>query len=126
MKYDPDRSHRRSIRLKGYDYSQAGAYFVTICTQSREPLLEDVGIRSMVQKWWDALPQKFPSVQTDQFVIMPNHIHGIIFILDRPVRHVGADRCVCPNEGQSTTLGEHTGLGEHIGSPLRWYYNDER
>ena len=87
MKYDPDRNHRRSIRLKEYNYSQVGAYFVTICTQNRELLLDDVGIRLMVQKWWDALPEKFPDIRTDQFVIMPNHIHGIIFIVS-----VGADQ----------------------------------
>ncbi len=121
MKYDPDRNHRRSIRLKEYNYSQVGAYFVTICTQNRELLLDDVGIRLMVQKWWDALPEKFPDIRTDQFVIMPNHIHGIIFIVSvgadqrvclitgnhiglplqhRPITHVGADQRVCPDEGK--------------------------
>ena len=96
MKYDPDINHRRSIRLKEYDYSQAGAYFITICTQNRELLLNDFRIRSMIQKWWDSLPSKFPYVRVDKFVIMPNHVHGIVFITS-----VGADRCVCHNEGQS-------------------------
>jgi REP element-mobilizing transposase RayT len=102
MKYDPDRNHRRSIRLKEYNYSQVGAYFVTICTQNRELLLDDVGIRLMVQKWWDALPEKFPDIRTDQFIIMPNHIHGIIFIVS-----VGADQRVCLI------------TGNHIGLPLQ-------
>ena len=128
MKYDPDRNHRRSIRLKGYDYSQVGAYFVTICTQNRELLLDDIGIRLMIQKWWHALPEKFPDVRTDQFVIMPNHIHGIIFIVS-----VGADHRVCPNEGNHTGLplqhraNAHVGAdqrvcpneGNHIGLPLQ-------
>lgn len=113
MKYDPDRNHRRSIRLKEYDYSQVGAYFVTICTQNRDLLLDDIGIRSMIQKWWDALPKKFPDIRTDQFVIMPNHIHGIIFIVS-----VGADLRVCPNQGNHCP-----DLGNHIGLPLQNWSN---
>ncbi len=124
MKYDPDRNHRQSIRLKEYDYSQVGAYFVTICSQNRELLLDDVGIRSMVQKWWDALPEKFPDIRTDQFVIMPNHIHGIIFIVS-----VGADQRVCPNDGQSrwiapTIWAEHRGSQQTkptLGRIVQWF-----
>jgi len=114
MKYDPDRNHRRSIRLKGYDYSQVGAYFVTICTQNRELLLDDIGIRLMIQKWWHALPEKFPDVRTDQFVIMPNHIHGIIFIVS-----VGADHRVCPNEGNHTGLPLQHRANTHVGADQR-------
>jgi len=101
-KYDPDRNHRRSIRLKEYNYSQVGAYFVTICIQNRELLLDDIGIRLMVQKWWHALPEKFTHIRNDQFVIMPNHIHGIIFIAS-----VGADQRVCPDHSpqRKPTLG---------------------
>jgi len=95
---------RRSIRLKEYDYSQAGAYFVTICTQNRELLLDNFAVRSMVQKWWDKLPTKFTEIQTDELVIMPNHIHGIIFITP---------------EGQSHGTAPTSGEGEHMGSPLR-------
>ena len=95
---------RRSIRLKEYDYSQAGAYFVTICTQNRELLLDNFAARSMVQKWWDKLPTKFTEIQTDEFVIMPNHIHGVIFITP---------------EGQSHGTAPTSDKGEHMGSPLR-------
>jgi putative transposase len=110
MKYDPPKHHRRSIRLKGYDYSTAGAYFITICTQNREILLEPQPVREMVQHWWDKLQEKFTDAQIDKFVIMPNHIHGIIFI-------VGADTRICPNNGQSHRIAP-TNKGEHTGSPL--------
>jgi putative transposase len=78
MPYDPNKHHRRSIRLQGYDYSQAGAYFVTMCTQNRELLFVADEVVDMIQRWWNKLPEKFPGVETDAFVIMPNHSHGII------------------------------------------------
>jgi putative transposase len=81
-RYDPQRHHRRSIRLQGYDYAQAGAYFVTIVCQHRLCLLEPTPVRDMVEMWWDKLPEKFPTVETDAFVTMPNHIHGIIVIME--------------------------------------------
>jgi len=88
MACDPERPHRRSIRLKEYDYSQVGAYFITIVTQDRaclfgkvvngEMRLNDVGY--MVHQEWTNLPNRFPNIDLDAFVIMPNHIHGIIVI----------------------------------------------
>jgi REP element-mobilizing transposase RayT len=88
MKYNPDIHRRRSIRLKGYDYSQAGMYFVTICVQNRECLFGEIIDGEMilnkygkiVQMVWEALPQHYPHVQLGEFVGMPNHIHGIIVI----------------------------------------------
>ena len=88
MPYDPNRHHRRSIRLKGYDYTQPGAYFVTIVTQHRECLFGEIVNSQMVfneagrmiKTVWDAIPQHHPGIETDAFVIMPNHIHGIIVI----------------------------------------------
>ena len=87
-KYDPQKHHRKSIRLQGYDYSQAGAYYVTIVTQWRECLFGEIIDGEMyineygeiVQKWWDEIPTHFPNTELGAFVIMPNHIHGIIFI----------------------------------------------
>ncbi|MCB0201526.1 MAG: hypothetical protein H6649_12290 [Caldilineae bacterium] len=80
--------HRRSIRLRGYDYSQAGAYFITVVTHDRtclfgqvvdgEMLLNAAGLEA--EKCWLAIPEHFPFVELDAFVIMPNHIHGIIVI----------------------------------------------
>ena len=91
MTYDPQRHHRRSIRLKGYDYTQPGAYFITICTQGRECLFGEIIDGEMhlneagqivVQTWQD-LPNHISNVQLDAFVVMPNHVHGIIIITDR-------------------------------------------
>ncbi|MFH0939132.1 MAG: transposase [Planctomycetota bacterium] len=101
--------HRRSIRLPGYDYSQAGAYFVTICVQDRvclfgeivdgEMRLNDAG--RMVERWWAELNRKFSAVQTDAYVVMPNHFHGIVIIV------VGADLRVCPYSAQLHAQGAH-------------------
>ncbi len=82
---------RRSIRLKGYDYSEAGAYFVTIVTLQREFLFGKILSKEMilspygkiVQKWWHEISNHFPNVETGAFVVMPNHVHGIIFISER-------------------------------------------
>ena len=90
MAYDQDRHHRRSIRLKGYDYTQAGAYFVTICTHERKCLFGDIVDGNMIlndagrfaEKCWTEIPAHFPHVALDEFVIMPNHIHGILCIGD--------------------------------------------
>jgi putative transposase len=89
-KYNPILHHRRSIRLKGYDYSQAGAYFVTMVTQDRECQFGEVAednfrpdsAGEMIARWWQELPNKFPSVELDECVIMPNHFHGIIVIVE--------------------------------------------
>jgi REP element-mobilizing transposase RayT len=78
IKYDPRIHHRRSIRLQGYDYSQSGAYFVTICTHDRALILITDAVREVVQSTWDDLPNRFAHVSLDEFVIMPNHVHGIV------------------------------------------------
>jgi REP element-mobilizing transposase RayT len=91
VKFDPKIHHRRSIRLQGYDYSQAGAYFVTIVAWHREFLFGEIVNNEMelsrygeiVQKWWGEIPIHFPNLETSAFVIMPNHVHGIIFIVER-------------------------------------------
>ncbi len=88
MTYDPAMHRRRSIRLRGYDYSRAGAYFVTICVQNRQCLFGDItneemrlnDAGKMIQTVWDEIPEHYPGIKTDEFVIMPNHIHGIVVI----------------------------------------------
>lgn len=90
MKYNPDVHHRRSIRLKGYDYSQPGAYFITICTYRRACLFGDViegdmhlnPLGNMAWQCWQAIPDHFPHAVLDAFVVMPNHVHGIVWIVD--------------------------------------------
>ena len=86
MQSDSPHHHRRSIRLPGYDYSQPAPYFITICTQNRKFLFGDIagGIMRlndagrMVRQWYTELEYKFPSVQCDEFVCMPNHVHFIV------------------------------------------------
>src|SRR5512137_1336233 len=88
-----NRHQRRSIRLPGYDYSQPGAYFLTLCTHERETLFGDVvddvmrlnDYGEIVAAVWADLPNHYPHVELDAFVIMPNHVHGIIVIADNAV-----------------------------------------
>ena len=79
MKYDPTKHHRRSIRLKGYDYHNAGAYFVTICTKNRECVLDEPIVNAIIADVWQALPIWFPTIALDEFVIMPNHTHFVVW-----------------------------------------------
>ena len=89
--------HRRSVRLPTYDYSQAGAYFVTICTQDRDLFFDRPSIRSMAEACWLAIPKHFPRVRLDEWVVMPNHLHGIVGI-EEGVR--GGVQLNAPTEGQ--------------------------
>jgi len=87
-RFDPHKHHRRSIRLKGFDDSSPGAYFVTMVTQGREGLFGEIVHGEMrlnqyagiVLRCWNEIPNHFPNVDLGAFVIMPNHVHGIIFI----------------------------------------------
>ena len=88
MIYDPIKHHRRSTRLQGFDYTQAGAYFVTVVTSARNCLLGEIKNDEMrvtdagrlVQSVWCELPKHYPRVECDAFVVMPNHIHGVIIL----------------------------------------------
>jgi len=96
MKYNPDKHNRKSIRLKDYDYSQLGAYFVTICTCNKECLFGDVvdgkmelsEIGTIADNCWNDIPNHFQNVSSDYFVVMPNHIHGIINIVGAKHSHL--------------------------------------
>jgi len=88
--YNPDIHHRNSVRLRTYDYRSAGAYFVTICTHQKEPILAGIvdgtvslsSFGNVAQECWQQIPEHFPNVNLDCFIVMPNHIHGIIVIDD--------------------------------------------
>ncbi len=82
-RYDFEKHHRRSIRLKGYDYSSPGAYFVTICTRGRECVLDDPVVIGIITDVWYALPGWFPTIALDEFVVMPNHVHLIVWLHGR-------------------------------------------
>ena len=83
---------RKYLRLKHFDYSLSGAYFMTICTSNRDVYFEKYPhLQKIVHRFWNDLEMKFPMVKLDEFVIMPNHVHGIIFIIGRDdLRGVGA------------------------------------
>jgi putative transposase len=88
MTYDPKKHHRRSIRLRGHDYAGGGGYFITICAQDKkclfgrvvegEMILNEAG--QTIQRVWEDLPHRFPTVVLDVFQLMPNHFHGILVI----------------------------------------------
>jgi len=92
MKYNPDQHHRRSIRLKGYDYAQSGAYFITLCTWQRQSVFGEIANNQIqlntygeiIQFHWDSLPKHYHYLKLDEFIIMPNHVHGILVLTDNP------------------------------------------
>jgi len=87
MSYNPALHHRRSIRLKGFDYSSSGAYFVTLCVKNRTRMFGNIVGGKMIlnaagiaaQLCWQEIPLHYPFASLDMFIIMPDHIHGIIF-----------------------------------------------
>lgn len=91
MPFDPRVHHRRTLRLRGFDYAQPAAYFVTLCTRKREPLFGMVargvlklnGLGRIVEQEWMRTGIVRPEVKLDAFVVMPDHLHGIIVITDR-------------------------------------------
>ncbi|HRO44286.1 transposase [Agriterribacter sp.] len=107
-RYNPNIHHRRSIRLKGYDYSQAGLYFITICVHNRqclfgeivndEMILNDFG--NIAHHHWEKLSERFQNFELDVFQIMPNHMHGIIFLTNP----VGAGFTPAPNHGATARV----------------------
>ena len=142
--YDPSKHHRRSIRLLGYDYSQAAPYFVTICVQEHLCLLGDViegemvlnAAGLMIGKGWKELENKFSGVRLDRFRVMPNHMHAILVIMGTGMDMVtkfgigldeldldGADA----NEGivplRDGTTGGHIGppLQPSLGDVIQWF-----
>jgi putative transposase len=114
MNYNPNNHHRRSIRLKGYDYSQAGAYFITICCQNRECRFGKIVVGTSLADAqmelneygtiacheWMKLPERFQNFELDVFQIMPNHMHGIIVLND-----VGTTLAVAPAAGTNKNAG---------------------
>lgn len=84
---------RATHRWSGYDYAQQGAYYLTICTQDRlhrfgcivDGVMHPSPIGELTQRCWDAIPQHMPHVDIGEFVVMPNHVHGIVVIRERLV-----------------------------------------
>ncbi len=108
MRLDPERPRRRLMRLQGWDYASAGAYFVTLVLQERACLLGDVvdgrvelsPAGQTVETWWLALPERLAGVELDAYVVMPNHLHGVVML---------------SGDGGGRKQQE----GGHVGPPLR-------
>jgi putative transposase len=92
MNFNPEIHHRRSIRLKGYDYSRNGAYFVTICSWNREMIFGEVlegkiGLNEcgrIIDATWSWLDEQYPYLKSIEYVVMPNHLHGVL-LFDHPM-----------------------------------------
>ena len=140
INYNQDIHHRQSIRLRGYDYSQKGAYFLTLCTHNRECLFGEItdGVMylnltgEIVHQCWLDIPNHFPHVQLDEFVIMPNHLHGIIWIVNSPPmteKRISADKISvesnnCLGAQNTRSLQPNTrpnGTSRTIGSIVRGF-----
>jgi REP element-mobilizing transposase RayT len=135
MNYDPQKHHRRSIRLRGYDYSSPGAYFITICSHNKQFLFGNVADGQMhrndygeiVQEEWFRSARIRKEIQLDAWMVMPNHVHGIVMIAPvaahgyapgtalaahRAVAHgVGAHGCV-----PGTVLTSHRAVARAVGA----------
>jgi len=121
-KYNPNIHHRRSIRLKGYDYSKAGAYFITICSENRICRLGNIAVGAglapaqmilnefgqIAHNEWMKLLERFTNFELDVFQIMPNHIHGIIVL-----NTVGATLAVSQNDSDENNI---SGLDNSAGA----------
>lgn len=119
MPYNPDKHHRRSIRLKGYDYAAEGLYFITLCTAQRQCLFGVIvngqmqlnSLGQIVAHEWMKTPQIRPNFDLDAWVVMPNHIHGIVVIHSSH-----------PPNDEITPVGAHRraprGLATHGDDPL--------
>ncbi len=105
---------RRPLRLRGFDYSREGAYFVTICTRNRECQFGEVVDGRMrlgeagqvIQAVWDRLSERFPTIESDAFIVIPNHVHGILVLVGEglalPMRGAASS---APTGSASSTLG---------------------
>lgn len=122
MKYNPDIKGRRSIRLKGYDYSQSGMYFITICTQSRRCLFGEIfdgemkcnAFGQIVKSQWHELSKRFVNIKFDEFIVMPNHIHGIV-IVGAPLAGAHVKNRVATSTSRAAARAAPT-LGDIIGA----------
>lgn len=121
MRYGGEQHNRRSIRLSGYDYAQSGAYFVTVCTQKRACLFGSIANSEMqindagriAQTVWTELPARFPQVGIDGFIVMPNHIHGILMVGAQFIAPSDSPFDVIKNPARSV-IGRAPALGEII------------
>ena len=118
--YDTPAIHQRhSLRLVDYDYASAGAYFVTVCTHDRQCLFGEIVASKMIlnefgqiaRDQWHQLAVRFENIELDAFIVMPDHIHGIIFIIDRSLVVAGL--------APALDAQGHPDIGQSPGLPIR-------
>lgn len=130
--YDPEKHHRRSIRLKGYDYTQPGAYFITLVTKGRECLFGEIesGVMQLnrfghlAENEWIRLGVRFKRVVVDEFMVMPNHVHGILVIReDDPngtEETIPGNAPIAKSESLGTIVGAYKSNTARLINSLRW------
>jgi len=117
MAYNPEMHHRRTIRLKDYDYSRNGAYFVTLCSFGRECCFAEFPeLATIVDEEWRRIPERFSNAIVDEYIIMPNHFHGIVVIGDGMGNKT--DGCPKPGYPQEVSLqkAERADLANIVGA----------
>jgi putative transposase len=131
MSYDKNKYHRRSIRLKEYDYTSPGWYYITICTHQQTCLFGDINngrivlssIGKIAWEYWLQIPNHFKFVELDEFVIMPNHLHGIVIINDHPGNgDRGANENLADNE---IRMGNNNHRGVRSNAPTNANVNPQ-
>jgi REP element-mobilizing transposase RayT len=137
-KYNLNIHHRRSIRLKGYNYAQAGLYFVTICTKNRACLFGEIQNKKMnlndsgkmVDNEWLKIQRRFQNIQLHEYIVMPNHFHAILEIVgatlvvaqndevasDKNIDNRKGQQGIAPTGGITKTGGNTPTLGDIIGA----------
>ncbi|MBC7233963.1 MAG: transposase [Chloroflexi bacterium] len=123
MPYNPDQHHRCSIRLQGWDYTSAGAYFITICVKDHQCVFGRIADGTMhwnawayiVMGYWQNLPHRFPNIALDTFVVMPNHVHFILWLNPSETQpHVGAQFHCAPTNCAPTCYHTTSPIGRHF------------
>ena len=125
VRYDPDRHHRRSVRLPEYDYSLGGSYFITICAHARKCLFGAVvdgemrlsALGEIVGEEWKRSGDVRHELTMDAFVVMPNHVHGIVTITDE-TDAVGASGAR-PGRGAGAIAANRATAGRPYGPPRK-------
>jgi len=102
--YNPDRFTRKSLRLSTRKYTEAGAYFVTIRALPPDPLFAIPKLRYILLDTWQTLPKRFPNVTLDEFVIMPDHIHFILWLDGTPGKELTLGKIIAAYKSLTTVL----------------------
>lgn len=129
MNYDSKKHHRKSIRLKGHDYAGGGLYFVTFCTHRRQQLfgrmagggvqLSEAG--HIAEQCWTYIPEHFPQAEPGPFVVMPDHVHGIIRMVGEADGAVGAKDLSPLQSHRSISTNRPHGTSRTLGSVVRGF-----